>query len=190
MTMKRFALFRGKRGQLVGHPDARHNNPAYFCQMRKPMPEDAMKGFGTVGYSGPELADCYEPTMVVFEVDSRNQKHLEKAVRAGHLDRSDIMMYPSLAAAEKERPKLEASLVERKKAAIEARRNTELQRRAATTADDGAVRAAHAAAKAAAEKMAELERLDAELEGAAPEAPPARPAPAPRPTQPVMTEEG
>lgn len=118
---KRFALFRGKKGQLVGHPGQTLAGASYICQRQLPIEPEQMRGFGEPGYDGPELADLYEPTLQIIELTQLNTRHLDKAVRAGHLDRSAIFHFQSAADAEASRPKLEASLVEQVKRAAAAK---------------------------------------------------------------------
>lgn len=155
--IKRFALFRGKKGQLVGHPGQSPNGASYICQRQLPMPEGGLKGFGTPGYSGPELCDLYEPTIELVELTQSNARTLEKAVRAGHLDRSEIAHFPDRETAEKSREKLEASLLaavqkrSRDAAAAAAKRATEQAQRAEAAVED----------KSLARERALLARLEA-----------------------------
>jgi hypothetical protein len=176
--MKRYVLVKGIQGVLVGHPDARLGSPSYICQVRKPMKEGAMKGFGEPGYDGPELKDCYEPTMGIFELTQDNQKHLRKAAASGSLDVSPALMYPSLAAAEKDRDKFIDALLEAKQKALKAKQAEERKRAERAEPDPAAAREAEARRLAEAKRMAEIDALNAALAGEAPdsgpnEAPPA-----------------
>jgi hypothetical protein len=120
--MRRYALFAGKKGHLVGHPGQAEGPARYFCQRQKPLPDGGLKGFGQPGYDGPEPGELYEPTVEIHEVTAINRKQFERAVAAGELDRSEILAFPSRDAAEKARAQLVASLIERKqKAAAKAK---------------------------------------------------------------------
>ncbi len=97
----RYALYKGVKGCLVGHPSqAKGARARYACQQHVAPPEGAMVDFGLPGYTGPELHECYEPTELVFAVGPET-KILEKAVAAGKLTRGAIIVARTLADAQK-----------------------------------------------------------------------------------------
>lgn len=132
---RRYALFAGKKGHLVGHPGQGLNGASYICQRQLPMPEGGLKGFGEPGYTGPEIADLYEPTVELIELTHINTRALERAVKAGHLDRSEVMLFNGRDDAEAAREKLTVSLVARAEQAAKAKAESRAKVRTAPAAE-------------------------------------------------------